>query len=287
MFDRPVFLSRLSPRTPIIMIVQRLHDEAIHTLSAMIVDADAASVRHLKTVFKAHPQIAVGCTARTIATAISQAEKHRPDVVFLDVEMADGERFAMTQQLAPGRAIVVVSDRPDFAFSAFELGAIDYLLKPVSVERLRMTLRRLDRLFFRSSELLADMGTESSPARLTSVDRVPIPSQRADQRKSTDLVPVNGVIWVESLQNYSVVQLPGRDRRTIKRSLSEWAALLPEREFVRIGRSHLIQIAKIKSITSPRRNEVLVSFHGVEQPLRVGRAASSKLKGILRGAFPA
>ena len=71
------------------MIVQRLHNEAIHTLSAMIVDADAAFVRHLKAVFKHHPQIAVGCTASTIATAIAQAKKHRPDVVFLDGDDPD------------------------------------------------------------------------------------------------------------------------------------------------------------------------------------------------------
>jgi two-component system LytT family response regulator len=277
------------------MIVQRLHDEAIHTLTAMIVDADAASVRHLKAVLKLkgaiklkdHPQIAVRWTARTIAGAIAQAEKHRPNVVFLDAAMANGEGFAMAQRLAAERSIVVVSDQPDFAMAAFEFGAIDYLLKPVSVDRLQATLRRLNRLFSRSSEPSADVGTESSAALMTSVDRVSIPAQRSDGRKSTDLVPVKNVIWVESLQNYSVVQLPGRDRRSLKRTLTEWAALLPEQEFVRIGRSHLIQIAKIKSITSPCRNEVLVSFHGVEQPLRVGRAASSKLRGILRGSSPA
>ena len=133
------------------MIVQRLHDEAIHTLSAMLVDADAASVRQLKAVLKLkgvltlkgaltdHPQIAVRWTARTIAAAIAQAEKHHPDLVFLDAAMANGEGFAMAQRLAAERAIVVVSDQPDFAMTAFELGAIDYLLKPVSVDRLQAT----------------------------------------------------------------------------------------------------------------------------------------------------
>jgi two-component system LytT family response regulator len=269
------------------MIVQRLHHEATQPLSAMIVDADAASIRRLSSALQDNARITVRCTARTIPSAIKQVEEHRPDVVFLDVALANGEGFAMAQRLAAERAIVVVSDQPDFAMAAFEFGAIDYLLKPVHEERLQATLRRLDRLFSQSSEPSADIGRESSPALLTSFDRVSIPAQRSGGRKSTDLVPVNDVIWVESLQNYSVVQLPGRDRRTLKRTLTEWAALLPEQEFVRIGRSHLIQIAKIKSITSPLRNEVLVSFHGVEQPLRVGRAASSKLKGILRGSYPA
>jgi len=274
------------------MIVQRLHDEANHSLSAhplsaMIVAANPTSVRRLRAALKHHPRIAVRCTARTIAAAIEQAAEHQPDVVFLDVAVADGESIAVARHFGSERAIVIVADRPDFAFEAFEFGAVDYLLKPIREERVQATLRRIDRFFATLTGPSDDAGTGASSARLMSVDRVPIPSQHSGRRKSTDLVPVSDVIWIESLQNYSVVQLPGRDRRTIKRPLTEWAALLPELEFVRIGRSHLVQIAKIKSITSPCRNEVLVSFHGVEQPLRVGRAASSKLKGILRGSCPA
>jgi two-component system, LytTR family, response regulator len=269
------------------MIVQRLHHEAIHTVSAMIVDASPTSIRRLRAAIKEHPRIAVGCTARTIAAAIEQAAAHQPDVVFLDMALADGDRLAVTRHLATGPAVVFVADRPDFAFEAFEFGAIDYLLKPIREERLRETLRRIDRFFAHSGGPSSGAGTGSLSARLSSSDRVSIPSPQSMQRKTTELVPVADVIWVESLQNYSVVQLPGCDRRSIKRTLTEWAALLPEREFVRIGRSHLIQIAKLKSITSPCRNEVLVSFHGVEQPLRVGRAASSKLKAFLRGSCPA
>jgi two-component system LytT family response regulator len=98
---------------------------------------------------------------------------------------------------------------------------------------------------------------------------------------------VADVIWVESLQNYSIVQLPGQERRSIKRTLTEWSELLPERDFVRIGRSHLIQLAKLATITSPARNEWLAHFRDVGQPLRLGRAAASKLRAILRGPFPA
>ena len=236
------------------MIVPRLHDEAVHALSAralsvMIVDGDAASVRRIRAAIKDHHRIAVRCTARTIATAIAE--------------------------------------RPDFAFEAFEFGAIDYLLKPVRAERVRTTLQRIDRFFSHSQGLHAGEKKAPSADRLTPIGRVSIPSSQSTRQKTNEIVPVHDVIWVESLQNYSVVQLPGRDRRTLKRTLNEWAALLPEREFVRIGRSHLIQIAKLQAITSPCRNEVLISFHGVEQPLRVGRAAASKLKGIVRGSCSA
>ena len=148
-------------------------------------------------------------------------------------------------------------------------------------------MQRIDRLFFEPRGLHAGEDTATSADRLAPFGRVPIPSAQSTRQKTTELVPVHDVIWVESLQNYSIVQLPGRERRTIKRTLNEWAALLPEREFVRIGRSHLIQIAKLQAITSPCRNEVLISFHGVEKSLRVGRAAASKLKSIVRGSCSA
>jgi len=274
------------------MIVPRLHDEAVHSLparalSAMIVDAHAASVRRLRTAIQDHHRLAVRCTARTIPAAIEQAAEHRPDVVFLDLAVADGEGIAVARHFATRPAIVIVANRPDFAFEAFECGAIDYLLKPIRVKRVRTTLQRIDRLFFQSPGLHAGEDTATSADRPAPFGRVSIPSTQSTRQKTTELVPVHDVIWVESLQNYSIVQLPGGDRRTLKRTLNEWAALLPEREFVRIGRSHLIQIAKLEAITSPCRNEVLISFHGVEQPLRVGRAAASKLKSIVRGSCSA
>ena len=127
----------------------------------------------------------------------------------------------------------------------------------------------------------------SSLGRLTPADRVSFPSRQHGEGKTTDLVPVSDVIWVESLQNYTVVQLAGGGRRSIKRTLTEWESLLPVPEYTRIGRSHLIQLGKLKAITSPSRNGCLAHFHDVRQPLQLGRAAAVKLKAILRGSHSA
>lgn len=269
------------------MIVQRLHDEANPLLTAMIVDGDLAFVRRFKAAIKAHPRVALECTARTMAEAVELVAKHHPDVVFLDVTVAGGKDLAVARRLSPGRALVVVSDRPDFAFEAFECGAVDYLLKPIKAERLRVTLERIENLFAGSHEPQAEAGPLSSPGRLTTTDRVSIPSRQSVQGKTTDLVPVTDVIWVESLQNYTVVQMAGGDRRSIKRALTEWEAMLPTREFIRIGRFHMIQLAKLTAITSPSRNVCLAHFQDVGQPLQLGRAAASKLKATLRGKYPA
>lgn len=274
------------PAPPDIMIEQRLHDEATPILSAMIVDADAAAIRRLKTAIKDHPRIVVAGTAHTMAQAVEQAAAQRPDVVFFDMAMADGQPLPRIGHPDDDPAVVVVSERPDYALAAFRFGAVDYLLKPITAAQLRETLQRLDRLFSHRMHqpLAAVMPTQ--PPRLRPTDRVPLTS-RPSGRRTTDIVPVTDVVWVESLQNYTVVQLPGQVRRQMKRTLTEWAHLLPEPEFVRIGRSHLIQLAKLSAITTPTQNEWLAHFQGVDEPLRLGRAAAGKLKAILRGSCPA
>lgn len=269
------------------MIVQQLHDEAPLLLSAMIVDDDPTSLRRLKSAIKDHPAIAVECTARTIVEAVRLAAAHHPHVVFLDVSAARPDAIAIASQLSENRALVVIADRPDFAFEAFECGAIDYLLKPVDARRLRTTLQRIERLHAVPHEPQTAANMPTSPNQPVAAERVSIPCRQSPHGKTTDLVPLSDVVWVESLQNYTVVQLPGRDRRSIKRTLTEWESLLPARAFARIGRSHLIQLAKLRAIESPARNEWLAHFHGVGQPLRLGRAAAGKLKAILRGSCPA
>jgi two-component system LytT family response regulator len=268
------------------MIAQRLHDEATPILSAMIVDSDAAAIRRLKALIKDHPHIVVAGTAHTIAQAVEEADKQRPDVVFFDVSIADGQPLPLVRHTGHDPAVVVVTKRPDYAIAAFRFGAVDYLLKPISAAQLAETLQRLDRLFLHRRNQPAAAGTRSQMSRLSPTDRVPLSSSPSG-RRTTDIVTVADVVWVESLQNYTIVQLPGHDRRQMKRTLTEWTELLPEPQFVRIGRSHLIQLAKLSAITTPSRNEWLAHFHDVDKPLRLGRAAASKLRGILRGSCPA
>ncbi|MFM8804099.1 MAG: LytR/AlgR family response regulator transcription factor [Planctomycetia bacterium] len=251
----------------------------------MIVDADPGAVRRIKASLKGQPGIVVAGTAHTVAQALEQARTQRPDVVFLDVSIADDAGTMLARHLDREQAIVVVTDRPDYAIAAYQFGAVDYLLKPCSAARLQETMRRLDRLFARSATP-APADAPSVSAQLRPTDRIPLSARPSGQR-TTDLVPVADVLWIESLQNYSIVQLPGHDRRQLKRTLTEWEAMLPAMEFARLGRSHLVQIAKVRAISSPTRNEWLVHFHDADKPLRLGRAAAGKLRAILRGSCPA
>lgn len=257
-------------------------------LSTMIVDADPAAARRLRTALAGLPGLSVTCAVHSLPAAIEQAAANRPDVVFLDASMEHGHGLDVARHLDPDQAIVVVTDRADYALHAFQSGAIDYVLKPVDRGRLRETIRRLGRLFGDRATPPArtspGSATDFPPkiGRLSITDRLPLPSDRTAAGRAVELVPVSQVAWIESLQNYSVVQLKGNVRRRLKRSLAEWAALLPEREFARVDRSHLLQLAALRTLESPRRTAVLVHCHDVTRPLELGRAAGDRLRDALR-----
>ena len=255
-------------------------------LSTMIVDADPAAARRLQIFLDALPGLSVTCAVHSLPAAIRQAAASRPDVVFLDASMEDGQGLDVARHLDPHQAIVVVTDRADYALHAFQSGAIDYVLKPVDHSRLRETVRRLRRLFGQRATSPAPAADPSPPPgrtteRLSITDRLLLPGDRGPSGRAVELVPVSQVAWIESLQNYSIVQLEGNVRRRLKRSLAEWTTLLPQPEFARVDRSHVLQVQAIRTCDSPRRGVVLVHCHRVVRPLQLGRAAGDRLREAL------
>jgi two-component system LytT family response regulator len=267
-------------------MIKQLPAPATPTLSTLIVDPDPAAIRRLEAALAPHPDVAIGGTALDIVAAVEQASRCRPDVVFVDVAMAGGAGMTLPRQLDGHPAVVVVTDRPDYAVAAFEFGAVDYLLKPVREERLRETLLRLRRLRrladgakgFRKRETTA----ETSAAGRRRIDSLlPI---RSGRDKRTAIVPAADILWIEAVQNYSIVQMQNGERRRLKRTLTEWESLLPRGDFARVGRSLLLQVAKLRETESRSRDDLLVHFTGFAEPLRLGRSAAGRLKGVLEAA---
>ena len=89
------------------------------------------------------------------------------------------------------------------------------------------------------------------------------------------------IAWIESHRNYTFVHTRGRPRLLVRSTLSQWEALLPQGPFGRISRSLLVHVAAIQALRWRSRDETLVLFRGLDTPLPVGRAATTRLKGLL------
>lgn len=273
-------------------------------IRAAIVDADAKAAARLGRLLQQLPQVEVVGTAETTAAAGRLIRGRSPDVVFLDPRAAKPSDPGPWSLAGPPTKVVVVTADDSFAVAAFEQGAIDYLLKPPELERLRITLARLENALGQTSAGVrlpgtggpADAPTAKPPAPSEGIgedaggtagegplsigDKVALFRERG---RTVELVPVVDILWVEALQNYTRVQLAGGKPIVLKRTLAEWQSLLPPEQFARIGRSLIIQLARLRSTRWQSRDETLLVFEGADATLPIGRSANARLKDLFRG----
>lgn len=211
------------------------------TLRALVVDDEPVARRRLKTLLAAEQAEVIG-ECETGEQAIEAIERLRPDVVFLDVQMPGLDGFDVVDALEPGRHpdIVFVTAYDRYAVRAFDVHAVDYLLKPFTGERFRTALSRArDRIARRAPDAgLATLAAtlRNRPAYLT---RLPV---RTGGR--TVFVELGAVDWLEAADNY--VRLHVKQREYLAReTLGSLEARLDPERFVRIHRSAIVQIDRI------------------------------------------
>jgi len=112
-------------------------------LSVVIIDDEAPARRYLRRLLEAAPDVHVTGEASTIEQAWRLVRECRPDAIFLDIELTCGTGFDLLPMLSPAPAVVFVTAHSDHAARAFDVEAVDYLLKPVDPDRLAQTLARL------------------------------------------------------------------------------------------------------------------------------------------------
>ncbi len=181
--------------------------------------------------------------------------KDRPDIVLLDVQMPGMNGFEVLQKIgvenAPA-AVIFVTAHDHFALKAFEVHAVDYLLKPFDRARLEMAMVRA------KTRVRANKGPESS-AQLTT-----LLAELASAQKTPDRIPIksNGRVsfvnlvdidWVGSADNYVELHV-GAHCHLLRETMTSFATRLPQDHFVRISRTAIVNVARVK--------ELQALFHG-------------------------
>ncbi len=210
------------------------------TLRALLVDDEAAARRNLRALLRAHPEITIAGEAADAAEARRRIAEDRPDVVFLDIQMPGESGFDLLASLDDPPAIIFVTAYDRYAIRAFEVNALDYLLKPVDPRRLASALARLPKPDVVESELSADF----EPVRLTVDDRILL-----DSGCRRHLVAVRGIERIEADGEYSQACLASTGETfMVRRSLKTWMRMLPDALFFRIHRATIINLAFVESI---------------------------------------
>lgn len=215
--------------------------------SALLIDDEPLARMELRRLLLAHPNVQVVGEAATMIQAQEVLGRAGYDLVFLDVQLRGGSGFDLLDAVAPNAAVVFITAFDQYAVRAFEVNALDYLLKPVTTERLARALQRLPD---RPGVAAADAGV-GKPGKLTNDDRVLVKTG-----KSTRFVPVAAMAAIRSCENYTEVLLVGGEKLLVLRSLKSWEEQLPEQSFVRVHRQTLVNLQHVRKVVRTGEDEV-------------------------------
>jgi two-component system LytT family response regulator len=201
-------------------------------MRALVVDDEPLARRELRRLLDAHPNVQVIGEAGNIDEARTRIEALAPDVVFLDIQMPGGTGFDLLTQLDHVPRIVFTTAFDQFAVKAFEVNALDYLLKPIEPERLAAALRKL----LAPSPAAAHPGAER-----------PLEQLFIRDGPRCWFVPLREVSLVSSEGNY-VRLLWGRERPLLARSLLALEQKLDPRRFFRANRAQIVNLDFIQQV---------------------------------------
>ncbi len=215
-------------------------------LRTLIVDDEPLARERLKSLLKKDREIELVGEAGTGTDAVEAVRRLVPDLLFLDVQMPELDGFGVVESLGTNLpcAVVFVTAFDHFAVKAFEVHAVDYLLKPFDAARLAEAVRRV-----RQRIETATTAPPKIDALLAEVRPVAVPPDRllvkADGR--VVVVLMEQIDWVESADNYVVIRA-GKERHMQRETLAAMEAKLPPDVFVRISRSHIVNLRHVKEL---------------------------------------
>jgi two-component system LytT family response regulator len=240
-------------------------------LKAIIIDDEPYVRDDLRAMLAAHKDIEVSCEAGTIAEAKTQLAATSFDVVFLDIQLRGGTGFDLLPFIDPSAQIVFITAHDEYAVRAFEINALDYILKPVSADRLAESIARLK------------LGITPKEARSERFENFKLEDSvfiRTDSGRM--FVRLDEIIAIASIGgNYASLNLKNGRKLISRKTLKDWEVLLPDPVYLRIHRSTIINTGLIERITHTKDGSSQVYLTGLTNAFEVSRRMASRLKSLV------
>ncbi len=211
------------------------------TLRVLIVDDEAPARRRLRRLLASETGLMIAGECGDGDSALRLIASTRPDLVLLDVQMPERSGFDVVQALPdPSPAILFVTAFDRYALRAFDVHAVDYLLKPCTVDRLRIALARArERIAARRGDPAIGALIAELQRRRSYLSRIPV---RTATR--TIYVDVQAIDWLDAADNYVRLHVRGREHLA-RETLASLETQLDPYRFVRIHRSAIVQLDRI------------------------------------------
>ncbi len=242
------------------------------TVKALIVDDEPFVRDDLRHMLSVHSEITVTSEVGTIAEAKKQLLENDFDVVFLDIQLRSGTGFELIPFIDESVTIIFITAHDEYAVRAFEINALDYILKPVTSNRLAETLAKLQ-----PGEIEQKIASSNSGS-FKPDDRVFVKTDSGQL-----FVKLDEIIAIYSIGgNYVSLDLKNGEKLLCRKTFKEWETLLPESVFIRIHRSTIVNISVIERINYEKDGSCQVYMSGQEDPFDVSRRMVPDLKKMIK-----
>ena len=238
---------------------------SMNPLKALIVDDERLARADLKSLLSRHAEIEVVGEADDVSSAARRVEEVKPDVIFLDIQMPGESGFDLLERIETDARVIFVTAHDEFAIRAFEVNALDYLLKPIHPDRLAKALDRL---------MSGEMPTPAKDRKLACDDRLFL--MVGNRFK---FLRIGTIISITAAGDYSEVLTADKKKGLTLKTLGEWEARLPEQSFARIHRSAIVNLEAVERVEEWFNYSFRVYLTGVEEPFIMSRRQATKLKG--------
>ena len=238
-------------------------------LKGIIVDDDPLVRTLLRDLLEAGKEISVAGEAGTLAEARQMVKEHESAVVFLDVHLPDGSGFDLLPALKPGASVVFVTSAEGHAVEAFDSEAVDYLLKPVTPERLQKAVARV-------RQRLTAQTAAPEAAQPKGFLLVRTPTEKR-------LVKISEIQRIIAYGEYSWMYWQGNQKGVLlRKALRQWVKELPSNQFVRVHRRAIVNLACMERTERISGRRMQIHLRGAPEPIPVSLRLAAELNRRLK-----
>jgi two-component system LytT family response regulator len=227
-------------------------------INAIIVDDESKSCDVLRKMLRLYcPEVQVAGIANDIESAKKQIALNDPELIFLDVELPDGNSFSLLEQIEDQNfKVIFTTAYNEYALKAFKFSALDYLLKPINIDEL---IAAVDK--FKKNEHPAP----SSPQQLQVLRESMVYGK--EKIKTIGLATLNeirfvttdNILLLEAANNYTHFYLVNGEKITVSQTLKHYEDMLKETRFIRVHQSHIINLDKVTKYIKGKGGYVIMT----------------------------
>jgi two-component system LytT family response regulator len=243
-------------------------------IKVILIDDEPLAISIVSEYLSFYPNIEIVQTCNDGFEGMKAIQQHRPQLIFLDIQMPKINGFEMLEVIEDKPAVVFTTAFDEYAIKAFEANAIDYLLKPFTKDRFDKTMLKCLASLQNHASDKTESALKEMPAQPDEKNRVVVKNGN-----TIKIIPVQDILYFEAYDDY--VKIYTKDAYHLKKkTMSHFESILDEKDFLRVHRSFMIQLNQITKIEPFEKNShVALLKNGARIPL--SRTGYVKLKESL------